>query len=76
LSQNIWLNDWISETKFFLPMRNLWITIILDYRIPLLTLFQLYRDWGVLDTIICDKVCKRLVTGWSFSTGILVSSNQ
>ena len=40
----IFVNDWISDTKYFLPMRNLWIAIILDYRIPLLSLFQLYRD--------------------------------
>ena len=40
----IFVYDWISDTKYFLPMRNLWITIILDYRIPFLTLFQLYRD--------------------------------
>jgi hypothetical protein len=29
---------------------------------------------GVLDTTICDKVCKKLAAGRSFSTGALVFS--
>jgi hypothetical protein len=34
------------------------------------------RSWrGVLDTILCDKICQWLATGWWFSPGTPVSSN-
>jgi hypothetical protein len=31
---------------------------------------------GVLNTILCDKVCQWLASGWWFSLGILVSSTN
>ena len=33
-------------------------------------------SWGVLNTILCDKVCQWLVAGWWFSLGTLVSSTN
>ena len=42
--------------------------IMLWVRIPL--------RWGVLDTILCDKVCQRLVAGWWISPGTLFSSTN
>jgi hypothetical protein len=43
---------------------------------PLMLWFRIQLRQGVLDTILCDKVCQWLATGQWFSPSTLVSSNN
>jgi hypothetical protein len=43
---------------------------------PLMLWIRIPFRQGVLDTILCDKVCQWLATGWWFSPGTPVSSTN
>ena len=47
-----------------------------QYLSPLTLLVRTLLGWGILDTMLCDKVCQWLATGWWFSPDNPVSSTN
>jgi len=75
----------IDESNFILE-QNLWEAVVvviawkLDLQLPVqspltLLVWVLHR-WDILNTTLCDRVCKWLAAGRWFSPGTLVSSTN